>query len=185
MNRVAAGLRARKENTTSSASGQVSRAARELRRVLRRAPDRVRLVGRKCELTQGALEGYRRSRDAMRDLNLTSGDAAFHRWRRRVKDHWYQLRLFEGLDRQARARAQRVEKLETLLGDAHNLVMLRLALLEGRDANTDARTIALILGCISKYQAWLRRSAVKLGHSLFQNSPKIMGRSVGTWARRA
>jgi CHAD domain-containing protein len=182
---VAAALRSRKERRLASANAHVSRAIRELQWVRRRAPDHVRAIGGKSGLIKGVVKGYRRGREAMRHLSLSSDDHAFHTWRRRVKDHWYQVRLFEGLDGRARARAQRLEKLETLLGDEHNLVVLRLALLEGRDGGSDPRTIALILGCITKHQARLRRHAIQIGGRLFENRAKIIGRSVEAWSSRA
>jgi CHAD domain-containing protein len=178
---AAGALGGRKQRALSSAAKHVSQAARQLQHVRRRTPHRIRHVGVKPALKQGALDGYRRGRDAMRGLTLTSDAASFHKWRRRVKDHWYQVRLLEGFDRQAGTRAAGLEELETHLGDEHNLVVLRLRLLDTQHRDLEARTATLILGCIAKYQAWLRRRAMKLGRGLFASSPKSMSRVVDGW----
>jgi hypothetical protein len=59
----------------------------------------------------------------MPSIRANSDDARFHTWRRRVKDHWYHMRLLEHLNATAHARARRLTRLEAWLGDDHNLVL--------------------------------------------------------------
>ncbi len=49
----------------------------------------------------------------------------YHDWRKRVKDHWYHVRLLESLWTEVlEAREASLKNLETWLGDDHNLVVL-------------------------------------------------------------
>ena len=117
----------------------------------------------------------------MVSVHMNPEDAGFHTWRRRVKDHWYQVRLLEGLNAAVRARARRLKQLETLLGDDHNLVLLRATILSAPARFGRDRATVLILGCIAEYQAALRSRALRLGHRLFIRRPKVFRKSVDSW----
>ena len=80
-------------------------------------------------MREGAKRGYRRARQEMENVAAEPEDLRFHAWRRRVKDHWYQMRLIEGLNGRAHARVRQLNQLQTWLGDDHNLVVLRDAIL--------------------------------------------------------
>ena len=50
----------------------------------------------------------------------------YHEWRKRVKDHWYHVRLLEGFGTLGCGSYEKsLKELETLLGEDHNLVVLR------------------------------------------------------------
>jgi hypothetical protein len=59
--------------------------------------------------------------------------------------------------------------------------MLRADILSAPDRFGGARTTALVLGCIIKYQAWLRGRSLRLGRRLFALAPREFGRSVLAW----
>ena len=108
-------------------------------------------------------------------------DARFHVWRRRVKDHWYQMRLIEGLNVRAHARVQALSRLEDWLGEHHNLSMLRAAILEQPRRFGDARSVDVVLGCIDKRQAALRQRAIRRGRSLFSAKPSSFRKQIISW----
>jgi hypothetical protein len=114
-------------------------------------------------------------------VRRTPDDAVFHAWRRRLKDHWYQVRLLEGLSQAARRRAQALKRLETWLGDDHNLVLLRGTILDRPESFGDEKTTAVVLGCAAKYQASLRRRAVKAGERAFARKPRAFRKTVDRW----
>ena len=61
-------------------------------------------------------------------------DAGLHKLRKRVKDHWYHMRLLEGLwPTVMDARINEINALTDLLGDGHDLVVVRQALETRRD----------------------------------------------------
>jgi len=108
---------------------------------------------------------YRKARKATRRLSWNKTAADFHAWRRKVKRHAYQMRLLEG--KTVRATMARLKTLEHRLGEAHDLDMLRAALLAGRRAVTRDRATALVLGASVLLEISLRRRAVALGQTLF------------------
>jgi hypothetical protein len=98
-----------------------------------------------------------------------------------VKDHWYQMRLVEGLDGKAHGRVRRLKQLQEWLGDDHNLAVLRGVILEEPHRFGDARTVAVILGCIGKHQAALRRRALRRGSRLFSKRPSSFRKQISRW----
>jgi CHAD domain-containing protein len=133
---VAEALEARAAYVSERAGVDLARALVELRCSQTSTVSRLTRVGGFDALRSGMESGYRRARQAMRGLCLTSSAARFHRWRRRVKEHAYQVRLFEGMSRAPRARSRRLGRLETQLGDG--LAMLR-ALVNAIDRDTGTR----------------------------------------------
>ena len=112
------------------------------------------------DIEDGLLRSYRRSRRARRQA-FTSGVAEdFHEWRKRVKEHWYQMKMIASPD------ADALHDLSRALGDHHDLATLRATI---RDLSFDkfaARRMrelqdeANILGAplfAEKPRAWLQR----------------------------
>jgi CHAD domain-containing protein len=182
---VCSGLSSRKRGTVARLDPDrlLLRVERELRRAAKSMPRQIRHQGRYAVVRAGAARGYRRARKAMAAVCASPEDSRFHTWRRRVKDHWYHMRLLEDLGAQAQARARRLKQLETWLGDDHNLVLLRAAILSAPARFGDERTTALVLGCIAKYNTALRRRALKSGERTFASPPGVFRHSIDTWRR--
>jgi len=178
---VARGLASRKRRVIQNAPARVSGAAATLQRLKRRVEREVREAGRVPTVRHGLVRGYRRARGAMKGLSLECDASQFHLWRRRLKDHWYHVRLFEGLHRTARARAGTLRRLEKWLGDDHNLAALRSVLVNSGHDFGSARNTALVLGCIVKHQVVLRGQALRLGHRLFAPKPADFRHSTAPW----
>jgi CHAD domain-containing protein len=178
---VIRGLRQRKRRVDARASLLVGRATAVLRRSRKSISREIRRAGSVTAVRSGLARGYRRARAAMKDVSMDSGAAQVHLWRRRLKDHWYQVRLFERLHPTARARAETLRRLEGWLGDDHNLDVLRRALLDAPDRFGGARATALVLGCIAKHQPSLRGRALKLGHRMFRAKPVQFRHAVAAW----
>ena len=85
-------------------------------------------------------------------LTLDAEPAAFHEWRKRVKDHWYQVRLFARLPNGPRSRTDTLRRLEQWLGKDHDLATLRSIVLDGDDRYGDAHARTMLLGSITKRQ---------------------------------
>jgi hypothetical protein len=103
-------------------------------------------------MISGIVRGYRRARKELACVHATPDDGLFHTWRRRVKDHWYHVRLLEGLNGKAAMRVRNLKRLETWLGDDHNLVLLRATILKRPTRFGDEKGTAVVLGCLEKYQ---------------------------------
>jgi CHAD domain-containing protein len=74
----------------------------------------------------GFRECYRRGRNQFALCSRRPGPENLHEFRKRVKDHWYHLRLLEELWIQMMpAYEAALKSLETTLGEDHNLVLLK------------------------------------------------------------
>jgi CHAD domain-containing protein len=157
---------------------------RELRRSVAAVSRSVRRAADAAAIDAGLARGYSRARQALRCVKRAPEDLGFHAWRRRVKDHWYHLRLVEAVHPAARARVRLLQRLEKWLGDDHNLVLLRATLLEAPSRFGDEHATAIVLGCLEKYEATLRKRALKLGERLFAPKPRVFVRSLQRRGRR-
>jgi CHAD domain-containing protein len=178
---VGRGLRRRKRRIKARAHVPVRRTIGTLRRSRISLPNRIRRAGSLAAVRQGIAAGYREARDAMKDVSPDADAAIFHLWRRRIKAHWYHVRLFERLHRTPRGRALALRRLEQWLGNDHNLDVLRHFLLDAPNRFGGARVTALVLGCIDKHQQHLRHEALTLGHRLFSAKPAEFRHAAAAW----
>jgi CHAD domain-containing protein len=180
---VQRGLQSRKRATAARVDPEhlLPRVERALEQSAKQTPRRLKRLGGRAAMRAGIIRGYRRARKALACVHATPDDRLFHVWRRRLKDHWYHARLLEGLNGRARIRVRTLKRLETWLGDDHNFVLLRRTILNNPARFGDEKATALVLGCIAKYQASLRRRALKLGDRAFAQKPRLFRKSVERW----
>ncbi|MGD0666225.1 MAG: CHAD domain-containing protein [Bryobacteraceae bacterium] len=140
--------------------------------------DRWRLVmDGPVALAPGLETAYRRGRSALADARRHPRPEYCHEWRKRVKDHWYHLRLLEERwNAAARAREKDLKALESWLGEHHNLEVLstRLAAKAVRQRTPDAAK--LCRGLIGEMQRELRHKALALGQRLYRERPELFRR---------
>lgn len=72
----------------------------------------------------GLRETYRRGRKALAAVAAEPTAETFHALRKRVKDHWYQVRLLEGAWTAAEPREKELRELQECLGHDHDLTVL-------------------------------------------------------------
>jgi len=181
--RVSRGLTIRKQRTRGRAGAIIAHARGTLARSKLSVPNSVGQIARFKAVRLGTVRGYRNARTALRGLSVDSDTTAFHDWRKRVKDHWYHIRLFEELHASPRRRVTILKRLEGWLGRDHDLAALRGIMLNGTQRFGDAQARTLVLGGISRSQVLLRRRALSLGHRIFNQAPKHFEASVDTWWR--
>jgi hypothetical protein len=101
----------------------------------------------------------------------------YHTWRRRVKEHWFHVRLIEARcgNRLARYKS-RLEVLDECLGEYHNFALLRTIL--SADPFVSRQETARRLRIIRRYQAEQRRRAYALGTRLYHERPRHFLRRV-------
>lgn len=150
----------------------LSRAAVVVRKVRNRA-EIWDLQGGSWQVLQAGLQrAYKRGHRAMTDASKDSTDANLHEWRKRVKDLRYQLELLKPLwPEDMKATAGQAETLTDLLGDDHDLAVLR-DLLDNELKETVTKEASETLkGLIDSRRADLQNSAMSLGEKLFAESP--------------
>jgi CHAD domain-containing protein len=121
-------------------------------------------------IAPGLEESYRRARDGMILAWSNPKAPHYHSWRRYVKDHWFHVRLLEdNCGNHLLAYQRRIEALDGVLGEYHNLVILREVLVS--DGYTSHRETARCLGVVSRYQRLLRRHAESIGIRIYGEKP--------------
>ena len=90
----------------------------------------------------------------------------YHELRKRVKDHWYHIRLLESLwTGMMSAYEKSLKDLETWLGNDHNLAVLREKIVAEPAFYGKQKDIDLTLDLIDRYQKELRRQIALAGRA--------------------
>jgi len=115
---------------------------------------------------------YRRSRVAMKRARATKQSATLHNWRKEVKTLWYQLRLAKPLIVGVAPLVARLKRLETELGEDHNLVVLAATLRGCRDLRTMRASIRQISRLSARMRQSRRRRVFAYARRLYVRTPK-------------
>ena len=123
---------------------------------------------------------YRRGRKALELAEREPSPENFHEWRKRVKDLAHQLRLVcPARPGKLKSRTAELDRLGDLLGDDHDLFMLR-EFVGKQQLHEKAPLEKVIAGRQDK----LRSEALKLGVSFYTKKPSRFCRPVGNgWKR--
>jgi CHAD domain-containing protein len=130
----------------------------------------------------GLEEVYRRARNAFRDAAADATIEKLHEWRKQVKYLRYPLEILQPLWPEHMAElAKGADRMGEILGDDHDLAMLRQKLADdpGRFDEGDAEALVAL---IDRRRAELEQDAKKLGERFFQDKPKAFARRLkGYW----
>jgi CHAD domain-containing protein len=134
-------------------------------------------------LAGGLARTYRRSRKRRLDAYAAGTTEAFHEWRKRVKYHRYQVRLLQDAWPQVlRARRRELHTLGELLGDDHDLAVLRARLHDDPGGHGGTELVAALTGLLDRRRATLQARADHLGARLFAEKPgAFVGRLGAYW----
>jgi CHAD domain-containing protein len=128
-------------------------------------------------IAPGLEDSYRRARRMMIHAWSKPPPSRFHSWRRCVKDHWFHVRLVEGrCGHHLLTHQRRIEALDGILGEYHNVILLRDVLT--KDTALTREEIARCLRVVARYQRVLRRHAETLGVRVFTERPRRFVRRV-------
>jgi CHAD domain-containing protein len=136
---------------------------------------------RVAEMVTVVAGSYRRSREGMRRSRATKQSATLHGWRKEVKTLWYQLRLARPLISGAAALIADLKRLETDLGDHHNLVVLAATLRRCRPLRATRAELREIERLAVRMRQPLRRRALALGDRVHSRGPEAFAH----WLRAA
>lgn len=122
---------------------------------------------------------YRRGRRALGEARRNPNPLTYHAFRKRVKDHWYHVRLLESLWPEAQqARESSLHDLESWLGDDHNLAVLTQQMQEDPDKYGGKRILDSFLPVAGLHQEELRSKALALGQRLYEEKPRDFVRKI-------
>jgi CHAD domain-containing protein len=134
----------------------------------------------------GFRRSYARGRDAFEEALDEPSTEALHEWRKRVKDHWYHCRLLRDLWRPVlAARISALDDLTDLLGDDHDLAVLRTSLLADPDRYGGEVVVGTTTALLDRRRATLQRDAIDLGMRVYADRPKAIARRVTRWHEAA
>jgi CHAD domain-containing protein len=126
-------------------------------------------------LETGLVRSYTRGRGAFARAASRGEMEDLHAWRKRVKDLWYHDRLLAPTcGPTVRGQAKDLDRLSDLLGDDHDLALLRRKLTH--DNTSIAVDIEAVLNLIDHRRTELQTEAIHLGHRLYAETPKAFRR---------
>jgi CHAD domain-containing protein len=125
---------------------------------------------------------YGRGLTAFETVGRDPSEENFHEWRKRVKDLGHQLSLLcPARPRKLGARTEQLEKLGDLLGDDHDLFMLREFVVKDFRDEPGTVTFQKLIG---EQQERLRSHALDLGRKFYREKPgRFCRRMQGYWKK--
>ena len=135
-----------------------------------------RLRSRVSDIIAVIAVSYRRSRKALRRSRATRLSATLHGWRKELKTLWYQLRLAKPLTSGVAPLIAQLKRLETDLGDDHNLVVLAATLRGCRELRTVRAHVREVERLAARMRHQLRQRAFTLGRRLHARKPEAFAR---------
>jgi CHAD domain-containing protein len=152
-----------------------ARALRELAAVRARVDDWQLHTGGWKALESGLVRSYGRGRDAFARARVGGEMEDLHAWRKRVKGLWHHERLLERIcGPTVRGHAKELDRLSDLLGDDHDLALLRQELT--RDGIPVPVDVDAVVNPIDHRRAELQAEAVRIGGRLYAETPKAFRR---------
>jgi CHAD domain-containing protein len=176
--RLAGGQAAVVERRIEQAADAIAAGAAEIAR--------WELAGGDFELLRDGLErSYRRGRDGLAALGDDPSDEAVHEWRKRVKDHWYHLRLLrDAWPATVKGAADAADELADLLGEHHDLAVL---IADAGAPVPGDPDLAILTILARRRQRELLEQALPLGERLYAEKPKQLSKRLaaywGAWRR--
>jgi hypothetical protein len=122
-------------------------------------------------LAAATRQSYTRARNGVQDVRKDDRPDTWHGWRKRVKTFWYALRLFERRVPRLQQPIAALKRLETALGNEHNLFVLH-EQLASESMRVGWPPRARLRMRIERRQRELRRQAVARAVRVFAQPPK-------------
>jgi CHAD domain-containing protein len=132
---------------------------------------------------QGLERGYRRGRRALREARREPTAENLHEWRKRAKDHWYNLGILRDVwPPVMEPLADAAHQLSERLGEDHDLEVL-LDFARSRAIGLDgADRVVALTAVVESRREGLRAEAFALGERLYAEKPRAFaGRVESLW----
>ncbi|HSU33256.1 MAG TPA: CHAD domain-containing protein [Bryobacteraceae bacterium] len=124
-------------------------------------------------LAPGLKKAFRRGREAMQEAQRNPTPENFHEWRKRVKDHWYHVRLLHNIwSDMMESYGDVLKDIQTWLGDDHNLTVLEGLITDANGQAGGGKNMKDLLVVMARHQARLREQATIAGIRVYREKPK-------------
>ena len=125
-------------------------------------------------LESGLRRVYREGHRALALAAETSSVVNLHEWRKQAKYLWHQLQLLDaGWTSSEQGLVDQTHKLSTLLGEDHDLAVLRETLAADPLTYGGHRVLKAVFVVIDRQREELERQAFALGEEVYKDSPKV------------
>jgi CHAD domain-containing protein len=119
-------------------------------------------------LEPGLKKTFRAGKKSFRELKKDGSREKFHEWRKRVKDHWYHVRLLENLWSEVmKGYEQTLKELEDDLGEDLNMAILRDHILSAFGPQGEGRAVDQVVKAIDESRKELRERALAIGRRVY------------------
>jgi CHAD domain-containing protein len=142
-----------------------------------KVPNRWRSVG------LGLRETYRRAKDSFKVAKADPTDEKLHEWRKQAKYLFYQLEILRPLwTERMDEMVHEVDQVGELLGDDHDLVVLRQMVKDGSEKLGDDGDRETLLALIDRRRDEVQQEVMLLGERFFQDKVRDFARRFsGYW----
>ncbi len=131
-------------------------------------------------LEPGLEKTFRAGKKAFGALKKNASREQFHEWRKRVKDHWYHVRLLENLWTDVmKGYEQSLKELEDALGEDLNLAILRDHILAASGPQGQRRQVERVVKAIEESRKAFRERALAIGRRVYAEKPRQFTRQMG------
>ncbi|SRR5579883_1013831 len=165
------------EQNAFTVVGEVVRQARE------RVKDWADVANGRSTVGQGLEDTYRRARAAFEEAAANPTVETLHEWRKQAKYQRYQLEVLRPIwPERLEELTNKADRMGNLLGDDHDLAVLRQMLADEPDRFDDEGDREVLLALIDRRRAELEQEAMLLGARFFQDRPRQFARRLkGYW----
>jgi CHAD domain-containing protein len=131
-------------------------------------------------IAPGFEEAYRAGRRALARVKKDPSSENFHEVRKRVKDHWYHVRLLEDVWPEILRPYEKVlDDMQEWLGEDHNLTVLRDLIPQVADGRLRQQHIRSLARLIGQYQDELRNKSLAAAERVYAEKPHAFAVKVG------
>ena len=121
----------------------------------------------------GLKKVYAQCRRRMHAAYAGGSDDAFHKWRIRVKNLYYQLQFLEPIGPKKLGKMiSRLKKLQDKIGSDHDLVVVKSLLLKSPEKFGGAEVVERVVACLEQKSRKLRRASKPCGEPFFKEKPR-------------
>ncbi len=132
----------------------------------------------------GVKRTYSAGRKALKQAQASPSDVHLHELRKQTKYFWHQLQILEPLWPGPLVElAQQTHRLADLLGDDHDLAVLRQRALEAREVFPTEAAHKALLALIERCRAALQEKAAALGQRLYDEDSAAFAARLGKYWR--